>query len=443
MKAKLRSSRYVALYNFRESKAKGRTTILLSAALSGLAQVLTTGLFLTGFLINNGIDLTNIGILTFVPYIASLFAVVSPLLLERFPRRRWLLAAGRFLYYTFYSLGVTLVPAVIHGSGERIACMLAMLLVGNILNVITTSGYNAWQISFLPEEIRAEHFGVFNLVSNIAIQGFGLVFAFVVDAFAGTKNAANVIVWLRYFGYAVALLDVIVLTLPDEYPYEKSEKQLRLQDIFTKPLKNRGFSARLLIIAGYTFFSCLPNAVLNYYLLQDLSMKYSYIEFINMLYPVALLVFLEPCRRLLNRYGWLRVFSVGTIISGITFLPYALVVKGNCLILYPAVRIVQHIISALFIATPYADLQYMNLPREDRTNYLSFYILILNAFTLLGLMCGTWFVALEPNLSFSVLGIGIGNIQLLIAVEGVGFILVGWLVGRFRNRIHPVGNGAA
>lgn len=433
----------MALYNFRESKAKGRATIILSAALSNLAAVLTGGLFFTGFLINNGIDLTNIGILSFVPYIASLFAVVSPLLLERFPRRKWLLAAGRFLYYTFYSLGVTLVPALIHGTGARIACMIAMLLIGNILNVITTSGYNAWQINFLPEEIRAEHFGVFNLVTNIAMQGFGLVFAFVVDAFAGTKNAANIIVWLRYLAYAVALADVIVLTLPDEYPYEKSANQPRLKDIFIKPLKNRGFAACMLIIAGYTFFSTLPNAVLNYYLLQDLGMKYSYIEFVNMLYPVALLIFLEPCRRLLQRYGWLRVFGVGAVINGITFLPYALVVKGNCLILYPAIRIVQHIISALFIATPYADLQYMNLPKEDRTNYLSFYILILNAFTLLGLMCGTWFVSLEPNLSFTVLGVPVGNIQVLIATEGVGFILVGCLVNHFRTRIHPVANGAS
>ena len=78
-----RGSRFHFLYNLQDEKARGRVVLLSTSVVSSLAGTLTSGLFYTTFLITNGIDLVNIGILTFLPYIASCFSVFSPVLPAR------------------------------------------------------------------------------------------------------------------------------------------------------------------------------------------------------------------------------------------------------------------------------------------------------------------------------------------------------------------------
>ena len=92
MLARLKDSRLHFLFNLKDEKAKGRCVMLTSSLLSSLISILTGGLFYTSFLMANGINLVSIGIISFVPFIANLFSVFSPSILERFEKRRWVLA---------------------------------------------------------------------------------------------------------------------------------------------------------------------------------------------------------------------------------------------------------------------------------------------------------------------------------------------------------------
>ncbi len=434
-----RSTRFYQLYNFKDDLARGRLMLLFSTGFGNLAAVLTTGLFYTGFLIDNGINLTNIGIITFLPSLASLFTLLAPSILERFPKRKWILAAGKLLYYTIYILGGTLVPMLVHDYTTKVILFAVTVLLGHSFNAIVTSGYTAWHINLMPESVRAEHFGVNSLVANVSAQGFGFLFALLVDAMPA-EAASGTIVLLRYAGLAAGVLDVIALVLPVEFPYEKLAVRPRLTDIFTMPLKNRKFALCILVIVIWTFAANLPNSVINYRLLEQLHISYSTIQFINVLFPVILAVTLGICRRLLNRFGWLEVFAVGGVLMGISFVVYGFVTPENVKWLFPTVRIFQHFTSCL-TSIPLSNLQYMNLPAEGRTNYMSFYILAANAAAFLGMMMGTWFVALFPDFAIPVFGLTVGNIQLLQILEGfgLGFIAAGAYF--LRGRILP-GDGS-
>jgi hypothetical protein len=59
------------------------------------------------------VDITGVGILNFVPFLASMFVFFTPGLLNRFPKRRWLLAVCKFMYYLLNVAGLTLLPALI------------------------------------------------------------------------------------------------------------------------------------------------------------------------------------------------------------------------------------------------------------------------------------------------------------------------------------------
>ena len=101
------------LYNIKDDGGKGRFTMLMSGIMSGLVGQLSGGLFYTSFLLQYGLDKSKIGILSFVPYMTCLLNIFAPLILEHFPKRKWLLFAGRTVYYTINILGITLLPMLV------------------------------------------------------------------------------------------------------------------------------------------------------------------------------------------------------------------------------------------------------------------------------------------------------------------------------------------
>ena len=66
------------IYTLKTENGRGRTIILAHVAINQVITWLTTGMFYTSFLMIYGIDIVNVGIITFIPYIASLFGVFSP-----------------------------------------------------------------------------------------------------------------------------------------------------------------------------------------------------------------------------------------------------------------------------------------------------------------------------------------------------------------------------
>ncbi len=437
LKERIRKSRLFFLYNPRDPYSLGRLIMLSSTATANLASVLTTGLFYTGFLIDNGINLTSIGILTFVPPITSCFTLLSPLILERFKKRKWLLFFFRMMYYSMYILGGTLVPLFVHDPAMKVVCFVVVVFLGHSFNALSSSGFSAWHINFMPDNVRAEHIGINSLVANISAQGFGLIFALIADAFAGTPGESGLFITLRFIAYAVGIFDCILLLIPREFPYGSSGEKPRIRDIFVKSLRNRKFAGCIMLLCMWTFAYNLPASVLNYRILEELKLSYSYIQVINVIYPIFVFAFLVPCQRFIKKLGWLETMSIGICMDIVSFFAYGLVVPGNVSWLFPTVRIVQHLSTSLFSGIPVNNLVYFNLPDEDRTHYLSFYILANNAASFLGLMCGTWFVTIAPDFSFHIGGIQVGNIQFLLMLQSLMLLVMLITVQFTKKKLRP------
>ncbi len=434
---RIKSTRFYYLYNLRDTLARGRATLLASSALTSLASALTTGMFYTTFLVNNGINLVNIGILTFIPNIACCFSVLSPVILERIQKRKWVLAAMRLGYYLFFMLGVTVVPKVVQEPGLKTVLFVLTVFFGQVLNAISSSGFSSWHVNFLPDEVRAEHFGINSAITSTLSLGFGVVFSMIADHYAGTPYSAFVIELFRYLGVAFGVLDVLLLTLPTEFPYARTRDRIRFRDVFVKPVKNKKFLGCILLYAMWSYCNNLPAGVLNYYLLEDLGLKYTYIQVINVIYPLTIFIFLIPSRRSIRKCGWLGTFSIGCLLVGISYLVYGFAAPTNYLIIYPVVRLAQHVLGAHFTDTPVNNLAYLNLPDEDRTNYMSFHVLAANAAAFLGVMSGTWFVALAPDFQIHIFDIPVGHCQMLLFIQGFGILILALLAFLNRKKLSP------
>ena len=63
-------SEFSMVYNLRDEESKGRVLLLLNTILVNILNVAITGAFYTTFLAANGIDIVQVGIISFIPYLA-------------------------------------------------------------------------------------------------------------------------------------------------------------------------------------------------------------------------------------------------------------------------------------------------------------------------------------------------------------------------------------
>ena len=245
---------------------------------------MTTGLFYTSFLMANDIDLVNINILAFVPFIAGCFAIFSPMLLERLPRRRWFLAAGKLASYTLNLLGITVLPLFVKDPQIKVACFVALVFLSGVLDNLTNGGFSAWHLKFMPEEVRADFLAVNTFITNLLGLSAALLSGGIADALSGSPYENTIITAFRYAAFVLGVIDVLVLVWPKEFPYEHSAEKPRVRDIFVLPLGNRKFMLTVGIVFLWTFFLNAPASTLNYYLLNDVHVSYSFINIINIFF---------------------------------------------------------------------------------------------------------------------------------------------------------------
>lgn len=433
---RIQSAHFFTLFNFHEEKAKGRSIMLLHNALMGAVSWLSTGLFYTSFLMTNGINIVNIGILTFVPYIANCFSIFSPSILEHFAKRRWILAAGRFSYDAIILLGITLMPLFVNDPTTKMVLFVVLTFAANIINALFSSGYSVWHVNFIPEEVRAEFFSVNTTVTSFIGCGAALLSSVVADALAGSAYEDTVIVIFRYLAFALSAVDIILLLLPKEYPYKKSKELPRLRHIVTKPFQHKKFALTMAIVFAWTFCINVPLSSLNYYLINDVGVSYSFVYIINMFYPFFLLVFLPLGKKIIKRMGWFQAFAIGAMLHIPTNLMYSCVTAANYTWLMPTVRLTQHLFGVL-MNVAYANMLYINLPDADQTNYVSFHTLVVNIASFLGMMAGTGFVAAYPDIVVRVFGLAFTNVQMLLWVEALGQLLVPLAVLKLLKKLMP------
>ena len=438
----LRETPLYRLYGGPGEEKTGRRAILADGIVKTIILYLGKGTFFTGFFMLYGVNIVNISILTLVPYLASAAAVFAPLLLERAPRRKPLLLAGRALYYLLYLLVLTLLPMLMGSSPLLIPVCVAVVFVSNVLGNASQSGLDAWFLDFLPENIRARHFSYMVLWPELVSTILALLSSLVVDASAGTAAEGPVLLAVRFIVVALGALDIWICARPAERSRVQGASQVSLREIFTIPMRNAAFMGITLLITAYTFTNSLYLSTQIYYLLDECGISYTYINFMNMTYPFTLL-FLQPFwRRLLQKTSWTWVYAVSILIFAVSNVFYAFVNGANYLVLMTIVRLVQHISGAGSSMTC-PNLVYRNTPVKNRTSYISFYNVLINVAAFGGMTAGTAVVDAMGQTRLAVLGSPLGSVQLLMLASGLlSLAVIAVLFANLRRFEPPAGESS-
>ena len=415
------------LYNYRNEYSTGRACILWSNFLSSVCNTFISGAFYTAFLLENGIDIVQVGILGFLPSITTFLSLLTPKLYSRIKKRRGLLLFSNLFYYICVVFATTLMPRFVTGSSARTLWFAVLLLLGNAVNALLSGGSSAWHIKFLPkpDDQRSFHLSMTYLVFNASSAITALVASFTAQALEGSAMQGQIISILRYISFALAAINVLQLYLiPKEYPYDITPGQ-KLRDVFTRPLRNRKFVCTGIIAILWQFVTSLNWNTFSYHLLDTLKMDYA-LTYTNTIVCVVCSFFLVPLwRGMVRRYGWFKVMASNCFLNiAVEFLWGSATV--NSIWLYVLGGVVSGI-NLCGAQQALAQMFYINLPKKDIDLYNTCNSFVNSMFFAVGGMIGTWLLAVlagEGGMTH-IAGLALYPSQVICYIKVVLFGLLG------------------
>ena len=406
-----KQSTFRKVYNFHDPDARGRVCLLVFSVVECFLQYITSGIFYTQFLQSYNVDITGVGILNFVPFLASMLVFFTPGILSRFPRRRWLLAGCKLSYYLLNVVGLTLLPALIQDYSTLLVCMIAVSFLSSLFNVVATAGYAAWHIRFQPEEVRAYHMTISQFL-NAFISGILMLCA----GWLCDHLADWFILALRYFAFGLGVVNIIFLLIPREVEYPVVHAP-RFSDIISIPIRHKKFMRTMLVVFLWQFSLYCYSSQLNFYLLDTVGMTQTFYNIIIFLYGPFYMLFMSFWRKRIERTSWFRVFAYSLLIVAPLQILYGFVRPGDFTMqlgslaltvplyipLVLLVRVPQHF-AGTGHNTAFANFQYINMPLTNRDSFTSFYQIIFNLGSLAGMLFGIVFTELTKDFSFTAFG---------------------------------------
>ena len=303
---KIRYSDFFRVFNFSDDKAKGRSFLLINTFISSIANVFISGVFYTGFLALNGIDIVRVGIIAFIPYIAWGISLFSPVLLSKIKKRRLILIANNIFYYAMVVIATTLMPLFVADYGRRTFWFAVFLFLGNASNALFGSGAAAWHINFLPKgDDRNIYFSYSNLISALVGTTTAITASIIADRLAGSPLQATIITNSRYIAAAVLVASSLLLYLvPKEYPYTSISKKITALDIIRLPVRSRKFILTASIAMLWSCFANINSSTWIYYVLNTVQVGYTYTYIGSIVNAVSSAFLLRFWRRAISLHSW-------------------------------------------------------------------------------------------------------------------------------------------
>ena len=404
------------VFNFTGEAATARSYLLLQVVVSAVINGFTAGVFYTGYLVGHGINIVNISILSLIPYAACMFSVFTPYILERFPKRRWILSIARLAYFSLQILGVSLLPLVIHSESGRVIGLVIIVFLANVINFLF-NGYSPWHMPYITQDVRMNYFTATQMVSNVTSTVVLIITSMITDRLHADAQL-NLISVLRYVAFGLCFLDIYFLQKPKEPVYLKSANQPKLLDIFRLPLSNKSFMVSMLVMFFYHFILNFSASVQNTWMLQTVNTGYLYINIINGVYILFIMFTSKIWSRVMHRKGTFFSLALSMLLLAPTYIAYAFVANNNFIWLMTLVRLAQHGVGMLQSYSA-SNVIYLALPEKDQTCYISFNTIVAHLAVLLSMISGTGVVAAIGDSTVHIFGITMDSVQLLLLATGL------------------------
>lgn len=441
LKQWLRNSTWGEVFS-EDEEGRARASIIMSGVMGTIYGAFISGTFYTGFLLALGIDIVNIGVISTISLITGFFNIFSPMFLNRFKSRRKLLIITRLIYHTVNILGVTILPFLPLSTDGKIAMLCVFVFIAGSIANITSPGFSAWHVVYLGDNQMRTKYLSLQMVINGTVQAVTVLLSGQLATFVtsfGAELEITFIVILRLLGFVLAMVEIFFLVRPKEPEYHNSETGTSLIAIVRDPFRYKIFLMTVLIVFVWNFAAYLSSSAFSAYVLGTLKITYGEITVIDSLYCLFLFLLIPFWRKYLASHSMFKVLIFNMALYGMGWWIALFFTKENAFILYPVLRIAQHIIGTGLNLT-FGNLPWVHMPVKDRTTCLAFYSLMANIFALLGQICGTAFIAATEDMTFNLLFLRLDSVQMLMLIQSIIILLIVGYVCVMRKKLEAPGD---
>lgn len=410
-----------------ETSNASRRALVSHNISANVAANLIGGNFFTGLLLVLQADDAFVGLINILVFSANLLQLFTPMILERFDRRKTILIITRVIIHLINIVFTGLLPFMPAATHTRLIFLGFSVLIVNALNAFIAPGFSIWHIAHVPTTVRVQYFSVVSMLNGIFVAVFNLIGSGVVDFFKTAGVELTGLTVLRVAALLIAIYDIWLLTRIKELP-PAPHKRIRLKSLFSEPFAHPVYLRTTLIVVLWSLVVNMPGSFYSVYLLKELKVSYSYINLIASLNVVVLMMFTFIWRKVYLKYNWLKPLGIAVLALAPHYAILAFVSDG-LLFLYP-IGVIWAFICTSAINLAFSGVSFINIPRENQTLYVGFYSTANFLAALSAATISRAFVTRLQGLRFTFLGVPFGEKQLLMLIVGTLMVGVGLTILR-------------
>lgn len=377
---------------------------------------LTSSAFLAGFAEYLGASDQFNGILAAIPALAGAIQVFSPMVFEKMRNRKLLIAALCIFYRLTLGL-MGFIPLIFQDKLVRLTVLASMYFLAYLAASFLTPAAGNWIVSLTPERMRGSYLGrrdsYILAVSSIISLGMGKV----LDVFKQNHQYYTGFLLVSIVVIVLAILNFLFLSEIKEPPTEVKKLDLDIKKVFSVPLRDQGFRKIIMLFILWNIGLQIGGPYFGVYIVTGLKLPYTSIMILGVLSSLTSVLVVRTWGKLGDRISW--VFSTKMSIGLLALVHTAwFFINSKTLFLLVPMYIVGGAAWA-GINLSLFNIQFSFSPIEGRTVYLGFNAAVGGLVGFLTALLGSFIVRGLESYKFHLLGLEIGNMQVVFGLSGI------------------------
>lgn len=427
-----------------DGHASTRRNLLFGGFFSALWANLVAGVYFTSLMLAMGASESYIGYTTTIASFCGLFQFLSPLIFERFPRRKGLILTFRGVYAFLNIAVIGVVPLLPIANHLKLILFMVALAIMNITANLVSPAMSIWHYQCLPASKRTNFLAVNNITSTMFSYISSLSAGILLDKFelaeiswGNLSPTLTAILLLRGVALIMAVFENVFFAKMKEDPYAVSpnaDNRIGIKFLLT-PLKNRKFMASISIMLLWTLFTALMGQYYTIYLLEDIQMSYTLLSLSSFVSLPIYFISNPTWSRIIRRNRWSKVLMTAQLLYITPYICNALVTPNSIALYF--VSVFSSLLISPGITLSHTNLLYDNMPDENRTTYLSLYSVLIQLTTFISQYIGIQIFTLTDGASIRLLGLDMINKQYMNLVIGSLLVVVCLHTGTIVRKFPP------
>jgi len=401
----------------RSQVTRGLRTFITASGLWG-AWGQTAGIgtaVFTGYALFLGADESFIALFTSMAYLMAMVQLVSPILGARVAnKKRFVIGSG---VCEILLRGAPALIPLLFAPYLHLSALVALVGLSLFCGYLISPFYSAWVANTIPAHIRARFTSRQTIVSSVVAVIAGLLIGQFLDLFPEAEKL-DAFYYVFAGGTLVGLLGYLSLgnaSYPEEIADPDSPGGLQM---LLRPFKDANFRRAALFNGAWTFSMGLAGSLYSLFMLERLGISYTEISIFNALYLVTSIGGYQLWAHLVDRFGGKPVLQLLLIPAACMPILWIFNQPGSYYLIPVALLLSGLIFSDIQVSL--SPLLYELLPEgNQKPFYLASWSASVNLMGALGPLLGSVLVHYLADVKFILLGVPIGNLQIIFALSAL------------------------